>query len=1155
MMKKSRVFQLTVSLFVIFFPGCAGQVSVPISSSASNASAASSAGSLTLQSIQPELISKGTEQVKIPEPNSKIKLPKKGNAFLYGLTVTEPLETFYQAVRAKDHQKALKALEDAEGLAQQDDLMRYSILVLRVLILIPAGQTDQSEENLRVLSELEKKIFGKDFESTALRGELHFWRGNLKAARSEYEKVLAAIGNWRVPTFYLRPPSNNNEIVYFGRAQLRAAIGLAGILIQEKDYESALAWAADSQKRFSDILGLTEHMIYGKYMKATPDLYTSHGWCLAFLAAARLGYSKDLAANEDLFQKSTEYFDIEGHIEGTTAADSLREYVLIQMGLAAKPTIRIGILPELSDEDRSQFIRFFSLKTPEAEPQNIPSLPPAPKSFLKLPRAGDESPFGFKITPEYEAALQAYLKGDGDEALSVLDHTDKEKMEPAPLWGLSYLRAQVLIMMGRAADAELELEKTAQLESRAFGTNLNSRALRGDARVWLSDYEAATGDFLQVIKVLEPWKLPSSYVFPPSDVAQLALRSRAQLRAHVGLAASYMFQGDYASAWKWAHASEELLSDLFQVLTHPVYQHYVTLDADMIYGRGLNLGIFGASQLAITKDIEGSAPFFQAAHAYLGALNYAIGQVTVDSFRVRVLFDLGENDLAESLADKVVSQAIEKGFSELVWQMEALRGEILLKQGREDEAETAFRRAQSAVEEVSGSLTTDHSKRRFGVGREDITTRLVERDIKKENWNDLFRDLEHGRARAFVDMLGEQHLGKGSEEQAVKAIRELDKKIRRQRLLNAAPGGAAASEIETEKELLTSRRQRVEELRKRDPELVEALSIQTKELSEIQGKLSDGEILAYALPLGLEEKIKFLLMDSKTARIETSELSQGELLKALKLFKSLNPATDADAQRIAADQLTKNLHLQNLGVKKLLYMVPSGELYFVPWGALEIDYPVVVLPTGAWIHRSPHLLTSTKPATVVGDPQTGGALPALPGAREEAKTVAQVYGVMPLLGEKATEKALRQDIATGTDILHLATHSFFDDKNPLDSAIILSTGTKVFRLTANHLFEDPLPARLVVLSGCETGLGQSVAGDDFLGLARSFYLGGTLAVIYSLWPVPDQPTKFFMEEFHRNAITEDRGKAWLMARNSMKEKGYAPSEYGAFILGGQSKRV
>jgi len=80
-------------------------------------------------------------------------------------------------------------------------------------------------------------------------------------------------------------------------------------------------------------------------------------------------------------------------------------------------------------------------------------------------------------------------------------------------------------------------------------------------------------------------------------------------------------------------------------------------------------------------------------------------------------------------------------------------------------------------------------------------------------------------------------------------------------------------------------------------------------------------------------------------------------------------------------------------------------------------------------------------------------------------------------------------------------------------------------------------------------VGRAVAGDDFLGLVRSFYLGGSTGVVNSLWPVEDAGTKVFMETFHQN-LPNGAGAAWLAARDATREAGFPPAVYGAFVLGG-----
>ena len=172
------------------------------------------------------------------------------------------------------------------------------------------------------------------------------------------------------------------------------------------------------------------------------------------------------------------------------------------------------------------------------------------------------------------------------------------------------------------------------------------------------------------------------------------------------------------------------------------------------------------------------------------------------------------------------------------------------------------------------------------------------------------------------------------------------------------------------------------------------------------------------------------------------------------------------------------------------------------------------------------------------------------GARAEAVSVATQYAGEALLGSQATEVAMRKRIGVGVDILHLATHALFDPVYPMQSALILTDGKKAAPLTASQIYENPINARLVVLSACETGMGRIVSGDETMGLVRSFYIGGASTVLSSLWPVDDEATRIFMETFHDKIKIEDYGHAWLAARNAVRAKGFPPSSYGAFVLGG-----
>lgn len=818
---------------------------------------------------------------------------------------------------------------------------------------------------------------------------------------------------------------------------------------------------------------------------------------------------------------------------------------LAAQGALAQTPAPSDLLPEADPKILSQ------LRAPDLRRSTVSRIP-LPTKPVVLPRVNEKNSFGLVVTPPLATAYQAYMAGDGDAALAALDRADAAGGSAAFRWHLSFQRAQTLIMMGRASEAEEVIQRVAALEIQTTGKALNTRALRGESRLWLGDTAGAIADLALVSHDLRNWRFQTNYSAEPSaaEIVNMVAQTTAQLRAYGAMAAALLLRGDVASALPWLEETEQRYNDVHFVTSHPEYGRNLPLHPDSWYGRAVNLSFLGTARVISRRDPAAGAEFFESAARFYQAVGYVMGGVSVQALRAWSFAAIGRPAEAERVAAEALAAALALDAPDIVWRLETVRGEALLALGRADEAEQAFRRAQAAVDEISGALSTDRAKRRYGVGKEDITYRLVKFDAARGDLAALFEDMERGRARAFVDLLADRLAQEnGAYAARLRAVRAVDREIVKARIVAGAPIAGARADIAS---LHAVRAARLAEVRVLAPELADALSVATHSMAAVQKGLAPGAVLAYVLPARDAETLSVLVVGPDNARLSPASLTAAGLRGLLQRFADAVQQQDSARQESLVGELATGLGVNGWGAQRMLYVVPSGDTHFIPWGALPVATPVVVLPLGGWLLRSAPVDGPPQPAVVLGDPDLGPGIAQLPGARVEAAEVARRFGATPLVGATATESNLRRAIGPGAGVLHLATHGLFDAENPLQSAIYLAGERAPRRLTAGDLVTAPLMARLLVLSACETGLGAVTAGDDYLGLARSLYLGGTQAIVHSLWPVEDEGTRRFMTAFHDALTSGDAGTAWLAARDATRAAGLPPAVYGAFVLGGSA---
>lgn len=136
----------------------------------------------------------------------------------------------------------------------------------------------------------------------------------------------------------------------------------------------------------------------------------------------------------------------------------------------------------------------------------------------------------------------------------------------------------------------------------------------------------------------------------------------------------------------------------------------------------------------------------------------------------------------------------------------------------------------------------------------------------------------------------------------------------------------------------------------------------------------------------------------------------------------------------------------------------------------------------------------------------------LAGATNESKEISSLFKGDLFLGKKASKSNFIEN-SLNYDIFHLAMHAVVDEENPTKSSLIFGENE---RLYLDELYGMKIPAHLAVLSACNTGFGEILAGEGVQSLSRAFTYAGVKSTVMSLWPVPDQQTNIIMTEFYRH---------------------------------------
>lgn len=187
------------------------------------------------------------------------------------------------------------------------------------------------------------------------------------------------------------------------------------------------------------------------------------------------------------------------------------------------------------------------------------------------------------------------------------------------------------------------------------------------------------------------------------------------------------------------------------------------------------------------------------------------------------------------------------------------------------------------------------------------------------------------------------------------------------------------------------------------------------------------------------------------------------------------------------------------------------------------------------------------------------------GTRAEAEGIANIVrtgGAKPELWIDlgASEENVYARDVTSYRVVHIATHGLLNVERPQFTGVVLSlvgNTTEDGFLRTDEIFNLRLGAPLVMLSGCETGLGKEKRGEGVIGLTRAFMYAGAPTVGVSLWSVADKSTAELMTDFYRRYLASGTRTS---ASTAMREaqlamidgkKNSAPFYWAPFVLVGE----
>jgi CHAT domain-containing protein/Tfp pilus assembly protein PilF len=627
-----------------------------------------------------------------------------------------------------------------------------------------------------------------------------------------------------------------------------------------------------------------------------------------------------------------------------------------------------------------------------------------------------------------------------------------------------------------------------------------------------------------------------------------------------------------------------------------------------------NIGSVFAEEASIFSEKE---KYVEAMNYFESALKKAEGAQDLEEIGIIltnmgfVSYNQGNYEQSSKYLDKVISLNYESMGGDFLWETLLYKGDSNVKQNKFEEAKKDYQESIRIIENIRSQINLEELKAKF-LGTEkrigpyhnliNLFVILYNSEARKEYAQEVFKYLEKAKARAFLDSLELSRIDISQSIDPELAIREKELMNNYSKLFTKL---IAAESNDEEKNIIPR------QLKEKEDE-IEALKLEIRTKSPVYAGLRYPEIITlketqeillknnmafFEYCIGQEHSYAFVITkrDLKIFPVPARD----KMRKAIKDY--LGVISDKDNNNFQAGyELFKTLVSPGLDKNiKTIIFVPDDILHFLPFETLITNsektdwlikrYKIAYAPSISSLREIIQRKKSSekkpkKDLLAFGDPYFGKFetegnwnsaliqffsndainLSRLRYTGLELDKISALFAKSKqkiFQREYASKEQLKNNNLEEFKIIHFATHSVIDDKDPTRSSIVLSLHQEQNEdgfLQVREIYNLKLNSDLVTLSACETGLGELIHGEGIVGLNRAFFYAGTSALLMTLWAVNDQASCQLMDRFYRHLrSSESIMDALRSVKLEMIDSGVLshPYYWAGFVVSGKADEI